>query len=145
MDSSYYTNADEVKRAYLGEEQKNIKLTIFNALDWAFEQKKRKVKESHSINIKNQIIRFKKYFEIKNLTDWSILIDHPNKVTRVKVINYYNWMCDNLAHSTSNTNTPQDTKTTCSCTFSPYNGHLFIIQAKLTFILVAPSDNTSPG
>ena len=107
MDSSYYTNADEVKRAYLGEEQENIKLTIFNALDWAFEQKKRKVKESHSINIKNQIIRFKKYFEIKNLTDWSILIDHPNKVTRVKVINYYNWMCDNLAHSTSNTNIGQ--------------------------------------
>ena len=67
MDSSYYTNADEVKRAYLGEEQENIKLTIFNALDWAFEQKKRKVKESHSINIKNQIIRFKKYFEIKNM------------------------------------------------------------------------------
>lgn len=39
-----------------------------------------------------------------NLTDWSVLSDHPNKVTKVKVIDYYNWMCDLGERSTANTN-----------------------------------------
>ena len=73
MNSSYCKNADEVKRIFLGEEQEKIDLTILNALNWGFEQKKRKVKRSHVDNIQNAIIRFKKYLKKMNLTDWSVL------------------------------------------------------------------------
>ena len=104
LDSNLFRNADEVKRIFLGEEQEKMKLTILHALHWGFKQKIRKVKRSHVGNIESAIKKFEKYLEIKNIQDWSVISDHPHKVTRVKVIEYYNWMCDNGSQSSANTN-----------------------------------------
>ena len=103
MDPSFYSNADEIKRILLDEKKEQINLTIVTALYWGFEQKKRKVKRSHVDNLTSGLTKFENYLHNNNFSDWSILSKHPSKVTRVKVIEYYNWMLDNGARSSANT------------------------------------------
>jgi|TARA_B110000046_G_scaffold108727_1_gene116022 hypothetical protein len=49
------------------------------------------------------INRFEKYLHNNNFLDWSILRNHPNRMTKLKVLNYYNWMLDDGARVSANT------------------------------------------
>ena len=95
-------NAKEVKRAYLGEEEDKFLMTVLNALEFGFEQKKYLVKLSTLENHRCAINRLEKYLDKYNFTDWSILRGHPNRMTKLRVTTFYNWMLDNGTRGSAN-------------------------------------------
>ena len=96
-------NAEEVKRTYLGEEEEKFSMTVLNALEFGYNQKKYEVKPSTLYNHRMAIHKLEKYLYNQRYRDWSILRDHPNRMTKLKVIEYYNWMLDNGARESANT------------------------------------------
>ena len=54
-------NAEEVKRAYLGEEEEKFSMTVLNALEFGYNQKKYEVKPSTLYNHRMAIHKLEKY------------------------------------------------------------------------------------
>ena len=102
INSSSYRTAEEIKRAYLGEDEEKIFMTVLTALEFGYTQKSYDVKSATLRSHRSAIIKLKKYLITTPTKDWSLLRDHPNRMTKLRVQNYYNWMLDNGARGTAN-------------------------------------------
>ena len=104
INPSSYRNAEEIKRAYLGEDEEKILMTVIKALEFGYEMKSYDVKNSTLVNHRHSITKFENYLITTPTKDWSLLRDHPNRMTKLRVRKYYNWMLDNGARGTANSN-----------------------------------------
>jgi integrase len=104
INASSYRNAEEIKRAYLGEDEEKILMTVITALEFGYKQKSYDVKSATLRSHRHSITKFEKYLITTPTKDWSLLRDHPNRMTKLRIQNYYNWMLDNGARGTANNN-----------------------------------------
>ena len=103
INSSPYRDAEEIKRAYLGEDEEKILKTVISALEFGYEMKSYDIKSSTLQNHRKTITKFEKYLINSPTKDWSLHRDHPNRMTKLRVQRFYNWMLDNGARGTANT------------------------------------------
>ena len=102
INPSSYRTAEEIKRAYLGEDEEKIFMTVISALEFGYKQKSYDVKSATLGSHRSAIIKLEKYLITTPIKDWSLLRDHPNRMTKLRVQNFYNWMLDNGARGTAN-------------------------------------------
>ncbi len=101
-DSSIFRNATEIKNAYNVEDFKDFPSTILNALEYAYLQKKKKVKPTTLVQLRSNISLLEDYILIKRQTDYGIVQSHPKKLTKLIVKDYYEWLLSTRKLSSAN-------------------------------------------
>jgi integrase len=102
INSSPFRDAEEIKRAYLGEDEEKIFMTVISALEFGYQQKSYDVKAATLRSHRSSIVKFEKYLSTTPIKDWSLLRDHPSSMTKLRVQKFYNWMLDNGARTSAN-------------------------------------------